>query len=161
MVRVLNESSFPANERRDYEKLLSLIEENPAFHLYAFTEDDTFTGFLSCWNWGDCRYFEHFAVEPAFRNGGRGAKYLQSVVEMEQSPVILEVEPPTDEMAQRRIGFYRRNGFRLWSDITYIQPPYSADKEAIELKLMTFGDISLSGEDDFRIVRIKKDVYGV
>lgn len=160
-VKALYESAFPANERRDCDKLLSLVEENPFFHLYAFTEDDAFTGFLSCWNWGDCRYFEHFAVEPAFRNGGRGAKYLQSVVEMELSPVILEVEPPVDEMAQRRIGFYQRNGFKLWSDISYIQPPYSADKESVELKLMTFGNISLTGEDDERILRIKKDVYGV
>lgn len=75
-------------------------------------------------------------------------------------PLVIEVEPPTDEMACRRIGFYERNGLRLWNDVEYVQPPYSPDRHAIELKLMTYGGISLSAGDKY-VKRIHRDVYGV
>ncbi|MGN1257781.1 MAG: N-acetyltransferase, partial [Candidatus Limisoma sp.] len=58
-------------------------------------------------------------------------------------------------------GFYERNGFRPAEDIEYVQPPYSRDRNAMRLMLMTHGDICLKGADDDRILRIKAEVYGV
>ena len=40
-----------------------------------------------------------------------------------------------------------------------MQPPYAEGRDAIELKLMTFGDIELTENDD-KIRRIHKEVYG-
>ena len=40
------------------------------------------------------------------------------------TPVVLEVEMPTDEMSKRRIGFYERLGFELDNQV-YHQPPYA------------------------------------
>ena len=93
------------------------------------------------------------------RNGGKGSIYLQEITKKLGKPVVLEVEPPTDEMAIRRIGFYERNGFKLWKDITYIQPAYDKTKSSIELKLMTIGDIEFDGNNDKKIKRIKSEVY--
>ena len=36
---------------------------------------------------------------------------------------------PEDEMAVRRIGFYRRNGFHLWDNVPYLQPSYGEGRE--------------------------------
>ena len=43
-------------------------------------------------------------------------------------------------MAPRRIGFYRRNGFRLL-EADYIQPPYAEDLPSLPLKLMSRGEL--------------------
>ena len=58
-------------------------------------------------------YGEHFAVDPDERGGGYGGKALRLLCEELQTPVVLEVELPFDEMSRRRIGFYQRSGFTL------------------------------------------------
>ena len=94
------------------------------------------------------------------RCGGIGGNALRWFLASDSRPLVIEVEPPTDEMACRRIGFYERNGLRLWNDVEYVQPPYSPDRHAIELKLMTYGGISLSAGDKY-VKRIHRYVYGV
>ena len=158
----LYESAFPVDERRDFRELEKLVaDEDSPFNVIFFEEGGDFSGFLTYWRWDDIRYFEHFAVVESLRNGGRGAVYLQNAIKMESTPVILEVEPPIDSLTKRRVAFYERNGLCLWNDIYYMQPPYGKDRNPMELKLMTYGDISLEGADDERILRIKKVVYGV
>lgn len=160
-IKNLYEASFPIDERRDFQDIIKLLDDKKSpFEIIAFIEDGEFSGFLSFWKWDDMRYFEHFAVEPSMRNGGRGAKYLCQAIADDSTPVVLEVEPPVDEMARRRIGFYERNGLRLWNDLYYLQPAYGEDRSPLELKLMTAGDITFSGEDDEKILRIKREVYG-
>ena len=160
-IKNLYEASFPIDERRDFQDIIKLLDDKKSpFDVIAFTEDGEFSGFLSFWKWDDMRYFEHFAVEQSMRNGGRGAKYLCQSIADDSTPVILEVEPPVDEMARRRIGFYERNGLRLWNDLYYLQPAYGEGRSPLELKLMTAGEISFSGEDDEKILRIKRVVYG-
>lgn len=161
-VRYLYESAFPRDERRDFEDFKRfLADPESPFLVYAFFEEDVFAGFASCWRWDDFCYLEHFAVEERMRNGGRGARYLTELVRRMALPMIIEVEPPEDDLSRRRIGFYERNGFRLAEGIDYVQPPYSPDRNAMRLMLMTHGDICLTGADDDRILRIKADVYGV
>lgn len=160
-VAALYESAFPLNERREIGEFFRLLEENSHFHVDVFLDGNgNFAGFLSSWEWDDFRYGEHFAIEEGMRGGGIGSQVLRNFLASGSQPLILEVEPPVDEMAVRRIGFYERNGLRLWNDLHYIQPAYSADREPIELKLMTFGDINLTDGDE-RIKRIHRYVYGV
>ncbi|MGM9800858.1 MAG: GNAT family N-acetyltransferase [Candidatus Limisoma sp.] len=161
-IRNLYESAFPRDERRDFEDFKSLLAAPKShFSVYAFFEDDVFAGFASCWRWDGFCYLEHFAVEERMRNGGRGARYLSELVRRMSLPMIIEVEPPEDDLSRRRIGFYERNGFRLAEGIDYVQPPYSPDRKSMRLMLMTYGDICLTGDEDDRILRIKADVYGV
>lgn len=159
--RELYESAFPIDERRDFADVESLMGDDAShFHVCYFEENNKFSGFLTYWEWDDMRYFEHFAVDPLLRGGGLGAGYLKKVVEMKTTPVILEVEPPVDEIAKRRVGFYQRNGFRLWNELYYLQPSYGEGRNPMKLKLMTFGEIDFTGEDDDKILRIKREVYG-
>ena len=64
--------AFPEAERRDFALVRQLIAEEPAFQLRVFYRDDVYVGFLSNWQFDGFRYVEHFAIDPAARNGGIG-----------------------------------------------------------------------------------------
>jgi len=53
-----------------------------------------------------------------------GSKLVQWAAALGQ-PLLLEVEPPVDEMTRNRILFYEGLGLTLREDIDYVQPPYS------------------------------------
>lgn len=156
----LYQTAFPPDERRSEADFKRIADQEPRFNIDVFTDDNgAFLGFLTSWEWNDFRYGEHFAIAPEKRCGGIGGEALRWFLKADSRPLIIEVEPPVDEMARRRINFYTRNGLRLHADIDYIQPPYGPQRNAIELKLMTFGDITLAAGDS-HIRRIHSNVYG-
>ena len=152
--------AFPEIERREISAWLDYMQTKENFKAQAIIHDETLVGFITSWHFADFVYGEHFAISPEMRCGGIGGNALRWFLASDSRPLVIEVEPPTDEMACRRIGFYERNGLRLWNDGEYVQPPYSPDRHAIELKLMTYGGISLSAGDKY-VKRIHRDVYGV
>ena len=153
--------SFPEDERREFDAVCRLLDDpGTAFRIIAAVDGSDFVGFFGYWEWDDMRYIEHFAVDPEKRGGGIGQKMLADFFGLAVSPVILEVEPPFDEMAARRIGFYQRCGYTLHDDIKYVQPPYDSSKQPLDLYLMTKGEIKLDENCEF-VKRIKKEVYGV
>ncbi len=159
-IQALYESAFPADERRDFAAWLQLLEHEPAFHALAIYQDETFAGFISFWQWEHWRYGEHFAVDATLRGGGIGAEAFQQFLQMDSRPLIGEVELPTDSIAQRRIAFYERLGLVAHPDYAYIQPPYSPDKSALPLLLITYNapaDVDLSHP----VHLLHKYVYGV
>lgn len=148
-LRLLYEQSFPPEERRDW-SLLPV--DNPAFSLMEVVDDDGVTGFITLWHFDGFAYVEHFAINPSRRGGGLGSQILSLL----EGAVILEVEPAgSTPEAERRIGFYERNGFRLL-DVPYVQPPYSAGMPELELRLMLRGEIA---DIDAAIKTIHKNVY--
>ena len=72
---------------------------------------DRYVGFITGWLFDGYTYVEHFAIDPAASNGGIGAEAMKQFLVFCGTPVVLEVEMPTDEMSKRRIGFYERLGF--------------------------------------------------
>lgn len=134
------EASFPTDERRPYEEQKALFD-NPKYEVYARKNEGKTIGFLAVWRFDSVLFIEHFAVNPAFRNGGVGAGMLRELVESCESqklPICLEVELPENETACRRIKFYERNGF-CFNDYEYMQPPISAGKKPVPLRIMTSG----------------------
>ncbi|RXZ80568.1 GNAT family N-acetyltransferase [Paenibacillaceae bacterium] len=130
------EASFPRCERRSYEGQQELLD-NPHYRL--LTEKDAegkVIAFLAGWEFANFRFIEHIAVDRAIRGGGLGSKLMNKYCRESDKPVLLEVELPDDEMAQRRIGFYERLGFHL-NDFDYIQPPLQAGEPEIPLLIMT------------------------
>ena len=133
----LMEQSFPEDEHRNYQEQRELLAE-PAYRLYAkrSAENAALQAFLAVWELEDFAYVEHFAVDPAARNGGIGGRMLQELKESLDRRIVLEVELPETELARRRITFYERNGF-TYNDHSYMQPPIAAGKKEIPLRLMT------------------------
>ena len=138
--------SFPLDERRDFSEVIRLLEENDNFFSY--------------WEWNDFSYVEHFAVDSSCRGSGYGATAMTELLKRINNPAVLEVEKPLDNISQRRIRFYERLGFVLCTR-SYTQPPYSPEKQPLELYLMSFGKIDLNQVFDTVASRIHQKVYGV
>lgn len=159
-VENLLHSAFPEEERRPDAAQRHNSLHNDAFHTLLATCGGKPCGLLAYWGFGSFRYVEHFAVDSSSRNGGIGARLLQTFMAASPLPVVLEVEPENlSETAARRIGFYRRNGFNLWST-PYLQPPYRNGGETLVLSLMATG--GLDETTDFHLVKntIHRNVYG-
>ena len=92
-------------------------------------------GLLTTWTFDSFTYIEHFALSPEVRGRGYGSEALAMLIARTEQPLILETEPPTDELTRRRIGFYERSGFTLY-DYPYVQPAYTADSQPVPLCLM-------------------------
>ncbi len=144
-VEMLYYNSFPVEERRPWEGVLTMLSQKDSpYNIYVILRDDAFAGFISWWKLGRFVYIEHFAVEMEMRGDGVGSKSLRRFVDAVQMPVVLEVElPQRGEAARRRIAFYSRNGFTAHPHFDYIQPSYGAGLPLVPLMLMTAGNEGL------------------
>lgn len=160
-IETLYNTAFPSAERRKFAYVETLLE-NPQvrFSILAATENGKLAGFLSYWEFDTFRYIEHFAVEPDKRGEGIGSEILTHFIDdCGKTPIILEVECPDDSAtARRRVDFYMRHSFIIWKRLNYIQPPYEAGGETLELKLMT-----LQVNDQSKVAQmgdiVKREVY--
>ena len=128
-------ASFPIEEQRPLPSIERLLADEPRFKALAILSRDTFIGLLTYWEFPAFVYIEHFAISPELRSLGHGAQALAHFVRSHTLPIVLEAEPPTEAMAQRRVQFYTRNGFVLYA-YDYYQPPYAPDRAGIPLRLM-------------------------
>jgi len=147
-------NSFPEDEYRDLQELRDYTDNSPIFFWNIIYADKKPVGLVSYWNLDSFYYIEHFAIDPAQRNGGFGKKLLEKLSNKLDGSIVLEVETPTEEMAERRIAFYKRQGFALWEK-EYMQPPYKKGENGLPMFLMVKGNLDM--EKDFD--RIKQSIY--
>lgn len=153
-------ASFPDNEYRPLKQWREYTDGKKHFYNNVIFNDNTPIGVITYWDFGTFYYAEHFAIAPQQRNGGFGKKALNQLCQTLKLPIVLEVEMPDNEMAQRRIGFYQRQGFTLWS-YPYKQPPYKQGDDFLPMYLMVYGDLQC--EKDVELVKecIYREVYGI
>lgn len=158
-MRRLYEISFPVEERRSWESLCRLLDDEGSGYAVKVVEvAGGFAGFITVWRLDGVVYVEHFAIEECYRGCGLGGDVIDRIVSEAVCPVVLEVEmPETGAMAERRIGFYRRHGFTGCADFNYIQPSYETGEPLMPLMLMVSGHVS-----DLASVakNIRRKVYG-
>lgn len=131
-------AAFPPSEMRSYDGQRQLMNHH-YYKLYIHKQQERIIAFLAVWELDDINYIEHFAVDAAYRGHGLGEKMLKEYLSHVVKPVFLEVEPPTTEIAQRRIKFYERIGFHL-NLYDYRQPALQAGQKPLLLKNMTYPD---------------------
>lgn len=155
LVKPLYLEAFPAEERRLWTDLNELINDRQsAYNIYVIKCNGVFSGFLSWWNLGSFVYVEHFAVSAEKRGAGIGGQVLKLFIRKVGVPVVLEAElPQCGELAVRRIGFYKRNGFRECCDVDYVQPPYAPGLPSVPLRLM------ISNDADVNLVEVVKLIH--
>ncbi|MEG0614393.1 MAG: GNAT family N-acetyltransferase [Oscillospiraceae bacterium] len=129
-------NAFPPTETRSQNGQLSLIEHK-YYKIYIKRQNNEIIGFLSIWEFDGANFIEHFAIDENCRSGGIGSKMLKEYLDFSTKPVFLEVEPPDNEIAARRIEFYKRLGFYL-NDYEYFQPPMRIGQPPLPLKIMTY-----------------------
>lgn len=151
--------SFPPEERRDYDKLIDLFRHSHTMHIYVCqTATVEYAGFITCWRFEKFSFIEHFAINSEARNGGIGAMFLKEVLQMQNNPVVLEVEEPLNDLCKRRIAFYERNGF-VQGNVPYFQPPYREGEPTIPMILMSYGNMNLENEYEDIVPIIYSEVY--
>lgn len=152
--------AFPPEERRPQAEQRERTDHQPLFHPNAILEDGKFAGLLNYWTLDGFIYAEHLATLPSLRGNGLGRRIMDGFIRQAATPIVLEVEPPTDELKQRRIHFYQRCGFVLWEQRTYTQPPYSSQLPPIPLRLMVHGSLNEERDFDRLCLEIYTHVYG-
>lgn len=153
-------ASFPPEEYRKLEDLREFTDRTENFQNNIIFDDDLPIGFITYWDFDHFYYVEHFATNPALRNGGYGKRTLEYLCEYLKRPIVLEAECPEEEIAQRRINFYKRQGFKLWEK-EYNQPPYKPGDSYLPMHLMVYGDLDCN--KDFEAIKHKlyTAVYGI
>ena len=119
----LYQSAFPLHEQRTRAAQEGVLS-HPDYFCWALRERGAFAGLLLVWEGPGFRYVEHFAVAPELRGGGLGARALAWLTG-QGAPVILEIDPPVDEISVGRRGFYLRCGFSE-NPFPHVHPPYRA-----------------------------------
>lgn len=158
----LYESVFPADERREAEMWFELQREYPGFHVEVMSMLDlqnveTPVAILCYWQFEQFCYVEHLAVEETFRRRHLGSEVLGKLLKSEL-PVVLEVEPDSDETTHGRLLFYQTLGFEKPYK-NYVQPPYSEGKSAVLLWLLSNQPAWLLGHVELVKETLYKKVY--
>lgn len=153
-------ASFPVEEYRSLDELRSYTDTKKHFYCNLIFHNDNPIGLITYWDFKSFYYVEHFAINPAQRNGGHGKNVLNHLSQLLEHPIVLEVEVPEEEMAIRRINFYKRHGFELWEK-QYLQPPYKPGDNYLPMQLMVQGHLQC--EKAFEHVKelIYKEVYNI
>ena len=132
----LYKESFPVDERRRLNSHRRIMLRS-IYHFDVVMDHNVFIGILLWWDFESVRYIEHLAVVPTLRGMQHGERILRHFLSESDMPVWLEVEPPDNELRNRRVGFYRRVGFTL-NEHDYTQPAYDKSSQPVPLLVMTY-----------------------
>lgn len=159
-LEALMHTAFPIQERRNDEEQRYNTDYNPLFHSNLIIDNNTLVGLINYWDFKTFRYIEHFAIDNNLRSKGYGKTVITRLKEESKLPIVLEVEEPIDEITQRRISFYQRQGFIL-DKHPYLQPPYRKGDSWFPLCLMSYGTLDMDKHFDNIKSTIYKEVYRV
>jgi len=130
----LYQNAFPHKERRSIEDHIRALKD-PRFSSNTIYFKDKFAGIFFFWTFDEFSYGEFLAIEPTMRSHNIGSQLINSWAER-CGRIFLEIEPPTDEMAIRRKGFYERNGF-VANPQLYVHPSFCRPFEPHQLIIMS------------------------
>ena len=126
--------SFPVHEQRLRERQEGVLG-HPEYHCDLLCQGETRVGLLMWWAGPGFRYVEHFCVRPELRGHRYGANALEELGR-DGKTVVLEIDPPVDEIARRRQGFYQRCGFAV-NPYPHVHPPYRPEYPGHELVVLS------------------------
>lgn len=131
----LYESAFPYKERRSLDDHLQALTD-PLFRADGIWLDGRFVGLIYHWDCGGGRrYVEHLAISPRLRGQNMGSQALSAFAQ-QTAGVILEIDPPVDEISIRRLHFYQRLGF-VENPQEYLHPSFREPFTTHRLVLMS------------------------
>lgn len=154
----LMREAFPPAERRTDEEFRSLFS-HPRVQVLCAQESGRLHGFLLVWVLDEFVFVENFAVQPAFRSLGLGSGMLRQLRAHFHLPVILEVEPPEDELTLRRVAFYERNSFHLNGCEYYLPCLHEAIERSVQLMIMSSPAPLSDGDCQAAIKELYSTVY--
>lgn len=147
--------SFPIFERRTMDDQIKALEDEN-YHFEVIYDKEEIVGILLYWDMGRYKYIEHFAIDSKLRGKNYGSRMLKEFCDHNKN-VILEIDPPIDEISIKRLNFYLKLGFKL-QDFDYTHPSYRKGCKRHSLKIMTFNHNMLKEDYDTFNILLKRDV---
>lgn len=147
--------SFPAHELRLWPDQQAVMND-PLYHFDLCLLDGAQAGLILYWDFGAYIYVEHFCVEPTMRGHGLGTLILAELAK-KGKPIILEIDPLTDDVAVRRKGFYERCGY-VANGFAHVHPPYQAANHGHALIVMSHPRALSQAEFDTFTVDLREKV---
>lgn len=126
---------FDENEYRDFPDFYSYSLNRDEFSVHLIKNKGQNIGILNTWEFENCIYIEHFAIEKSFRSRSFGSQVLKYLISTAKKDILLEVELPHNKINEKRIMFYKANNFELL-DLKYYQEPLGINKNRVEMHLM-------------------------
>lgn len=150
--------SFLHNEQRLPDSQAEIMG-NSSYHFNMIYNEDIWVGLILCWEAEDFIYVEHFCILPEMRNKSYGQRALE-LLSAGGKRVILEIDPPIDDVSIKRKGFYERSGYHP-NPFPHIHPPYNKKYPGHSLVVMSYPEpLSEEGYGAF-FEYIKKVVMGL
>lgn len=128
-------NSFPIFEQRDIKNQISVLED-VNYNCIAVCDRDLLVGLLFYWEFDKYIYIEHLGILGELRGKNYGSKILRKFCKGDRN-IILEIDPPIDDLSIKRLKFYNKLGFLL-QDFEHIHPPYRRGYEGHNLKIMSY-----------------------
>lgn len=131
------ECSFPEFEKRTKRDQIKVLEDN-RYKVYAISDEGNYVGFITLWEFNKYCFIEHLAIDPINRGKSYGKAIINKLQSQHQDKIIiLEIDPPIDDISKRRLKFYEGLGFII-SDLHHFNLPYRKGGEGHRLYIMTY-----------------------
>lgn len=127
--------SFPKHEKRTL-KTQALFLKDEDYFCCGIMKDENLCGIIFYWRFKSKLYIEHLAVAKEYRGLGVGTEVLEHL-KLHGKNIIFEVDPQVDEVAKRRVRFYKRLGFKE-NTYEYYHPPLSEKGAPYRLEVMSY-----------------------
>jgi len=145
----LYQESFPVFERRTRADQISALHDS-AYHFDVIkAQDGDFLGILLTWQHFDFLYIEHLAITPTARGKRVGSDTLASLKKMTNKVIILEIDPPLDEISIKRKHFYEKANFSA-GKFSHIHPSYRKNTQPHRLDILSFRTLSEEAYNHFK-----------
>jgi len=135
------EQSFPAFERRTRSDQVQALNDKQYHFNLIKSQEGIFLGILLIWHATDFIYIEHLAITPKARGKSIGTRILEQLKVTAKKPIILEIDPPVDEISVKRKRFYKKVGF-VDDGRAYIHNSYQKQTQPHTLDILSFPAIS-------------------
>lgn len=128
--------SFPDYERRSRQAHHAATEDAEFRSKIAVGDNGELIALLFYWIHEGLLFIEHIAVDHSMRGNNIGSKLISELrAKHSDETVILEIDPPIDEISKRRLEFYQRLGF-VENDFQYVHPSYARGDNALPHNLV-------------------------
>lgn len=133
--------SFPVYERRRISSHSRACEDGQ-FNTCIAIDNGNLLALLFYWKYDNYIYIEHIAVLPELRGKNIGSELLTEFIRLNQGKkLILEIDPPIDDISKRRLSFYEKVGF-LDTGYSYIHPSFTkSGGQEHELHILSYPEV--------------------